>query len=125
MNEVRLLLPISRRMPPNSVARFLQIQFGAPFPHSFSAIFQEKARDPSLIRAICLEAKRFTPQELLKHGLVDHLADGGSKGVLEAATKLGQKVGMNAASGVFGLIKVSAPNLLPVDALDPYWTCFL
>lgn len=82
-----------------------EIQFGAPFPHSFSAIFQEKARDPSLIRAICLEAKKFTPQELLKHGLVDQLADGGSKGVLEAATKLGQKVGVNAVSGVFGLIK--------------------
>ncbi|KAG8991155.1 hypothetical protein FRB90_001457 [Tulasnella sp. 427] len=81
------------------------IQFGAPFPHSFSAIFQEKARDPTLVRAICLEAKKFTPQELLKHGLVDQLADGGSKGVLEAATQLGQKVGVNAVSGVFGLIK--------------------
>ncbi|KAG8921962.1 hypothetical protein FRC01_014680 [Tulasnella sp. 417] len=82
-----------------------EVHFGAPFPHSFSAIFQEKARDPVVLRSICLEGKRFTPQELLKHGLVDHLADGGSKGVLEAATQLGQKVGVNAVSGVWGLIK--------------------
>lgn len=88
-----------------------QIHFGAPFPHSFAALFQEKARHPSLLRKIALEGHKFTSQEMLETGLVDHLADGGSQGVLKKAIDVATAIGPNAGTGVWGLIKVSSPML--------------
>lgn len=83
------------------------MHFGAPFPHSFAALLQEKARTPSLIRSIALEGHKFTPKELFDAGLVDELAEGGTKGVVHKATELAKVIGQNASTGVWGLIKVS------------------
>lgn len=85
-----------------------EVAFGAPFPRSFAALFQEKARSPTVVRSIALEGHKFTPKELLDLQLVDELADGGSKGVLSSAMALGKKMGKNASTGVWGLIKVSS-----------------
>ncbi|KAG8969120.1 hypothetical protein FRC03_004435 [Tulasnella sp. 419] len=82
-----------------------EVHFGAPLPHSFSAILQEKARNPQLLRAIALEGKQFTPQELVAHGVVDKLADGGYQDVLQTAVDLAETVSVNASNGVWGLIK--------------------
>jgi len=41
----------------------------------------------------------------LSEGLVDHLADGGSPGVLKRAVEVGLEVGPRAATGVWGLLK--------------------
>jgi len=82
-----------------------EVHFGAPFPHSFAAILQEKARTPSLIRSIALEGHKFTPKELFDAGLVDELAEGGTKGVVHQATELAKMIGQNASTGVWGLIK--------------------
>ncbi|KAG9013917.1 hypothetical protein FRB94_004297 [Tulasnella sp. JGI-2019a] len=82
-----------------------EVHFGAPFPHSFAALLQEKARTPSLIRAIAMEGRRFTPKEMLASGLVDALAEGGTKGTVKKATELAASSSENASTGVWGLIK--------------------
>lgn len=82
-----------------------QVHFGAPFPHSFAAVLQEKARKPSLIRAIAMEGRRFTSKELFEQGMVDQLAEGGTPGVIAKATKLAESISQNASTGVWGLIK--------------------
>ncbi|KAG8885654.1 hypothetical protein FRB97_000097 [Tulasnella sp. 331] len=82
-----------------------EVHFGAPFPHSFATLLQEKARTPSLIRAIAMEGRRFSPKEMLASGLVDGLAEGGTKGTIAKATEIATTTGQNASTGVWGLIK--------------------
>lgn len=82
--------------------------FGAPLPLSFSGLLKAKCKDPQTLRKIALEGHRFTPSELLAAGLVDAVVDGGSEAVLAQASKLAEQQSMNACTGVFGLIKVSA-----------------
>jgi len=82
-----------------------EVHFGAPFPHGFAALLQEKAKNPVIIRSIALEGHKFTPRELYDAGLVDYVAEGGTHGVLEKATDIARRVGQNASTGVWGLIK--------------------
>ena len=55
---------------------------------------------------IALEGHRFTPQEALNLGLVDHIVKGDTTAVLAKATDVAESVSSNAQMGVWGLIKV-------------------
>jgi enoyl-CoA hydratase/carnithine racemase len=93
----------------NAWACMNEVQFGAPWPRAFAALFRAKGTNPTILRRIALEGHRFTPSELLENGMVDALA-GSSSEILAQATGIASKVGVNATSGVWGLIKVVSIN---------------
>lgn len=82
-----------------------EVHFGAPWPRPFAQLFRAKGTNPTLLRKIALEGYRFTPPELLDNGMVDALASSTSE-ILANCISLAEKVGENAAQGVWGLIKV-------------------
>ena len=84
-----------------------QVHFGAAWPYPFGAIVQAKVTDAQTVRKIALEGHRFTPQEAVKFGFVDELVQGDTEAVLNKALELGKKVGEQAQSGVWGVIRVS------------------
>ncbi|KAJ7593457.1 ClpP/crotonase-like domain-containing protein [Mycena floridula] len=82
-----------------------EINFGAVWPTSFAAILKAKVGDDRVRRKIALEAHRFTPQEALDAGILDHIVKGNTASVLKKAEEVADTVGKNAQSGVWGLIK--------------------
>jgi Delta3-Delta2-enoyl-CoA isomerase len=58
-------------------------------------------------RSIALEGRRFTPQEGLAEGFVDHVVKGNTEAVLAKAEAVADRVSGNARTGVWGMIKVS------------------
>ncbi|KIJ52605.1 hypothetical protein M422DRAFT_776219 [Sphaerobolus stellatus SS14] len=82
-----------------------EVHFGAPLPHSFSALLNFKVKDPKVLRRIVLEGHRFTPSELLDAGLVDDVVDGGSETVLARACEIAEQWSENARMGAWGLIR--------------------
>jgi len=91
-----------------------EINFGANWPTSFAAILRAKVGDTRIQRKIALEAHRFTPQEAVEIGILDHIVKGNTEAVLAKAEALADSVGTNAQTGVWGLIK----NDLYRDALE-------
>lgn len=80
--------------------------FGGLWPLSFATILRAKVGDHALQRKIALEGHRFTPQEAHGVGLVDEVVNGKTADVLGKAEEVAARVGVNARSGVWGLIKV-------------------
>ncbi|KAJ7056626.1 ClpP/crotonase-like domain-containing protein [Mycena amicta] len=91
-----------------------EVDFGAVWPHSFAGVLNAKIGNPNTRRKIALEGHRFTPQEALDAGIVDHLVTGNTAAVLAKAEELALAVGGKAASGVWGLIKTD----VYADALE-------
>ncbi|PVF93444.1 ClpP/crotonase [Serendipita vermifera] len=82
-----------------------ELLFGAPIPHSFSALFNAKSADLNVVRKIFLEAHRFTSKEALDSKLVDLVVDGDSDDVFNGALEFALKFTHLPRSGVYGLIK--------------------
>ncbi|TFK94002.1 ClpP/crotonase [Polyporus arcularius HHB13444] len=82
-----------------------EIHFGAAIPNSLIAVLKAKASNSTTLRKIVLEGHRFTPQEALSLGLVDHIVNGNSEAILTAAQTLAEKVGPIAKSGAWGVNK--------------------
>ncbi|KAJ7242774.1 ClpP/crotonase-like domain-containing protein [Mycena haematopus] len=91
-----------------------EVDFGAVWPHSFAGILNAKIGDARVRRRIALEGHRFTPQEALSAGIVDHIVSGNTAAVLAKAEELAVAVGAKAQGGVWGLIK----NDIFWDALE-------
>lgn len=103
MNEVRLLTfsYINFYFTPH------QIHFGAPWPLSFTAILRAKFGDHRLYRKIALEGHRYTAQEALQDGILDHIVKGKTVDILAKAEEVADHFSGNATMGAWGLIKVS------------------
>ncbi|KAF5327535.1 hypothetical protein D9619_004364 [Psilocybe cf. subviscida] len=82
-----------------------EVHFGAPWPHSFTAVLSNKISDHRICRQIALEGHRFAPKEALELGLVDYIVKGKTADILEKAGELAEKVAHNASFGVYGLIR--------------------
>ncbi|KZT07695.1 ClpP/crotonase [Laetiporus sulphureus 93-53] len=82
-----------------------EIHFGAAWPLSFAAVVRAKVLDARLQRKIALEGHRFTPQEALEAGLVDHIVKGDTEAVIAKACEVADSVSALANSGAWGLIK--------------------
>ncbi|KAH7906848.1 ClpP/crotonase-like domain-containing protein [Hygrophoropsis aurantiaca] len=93
-----------------------EVNFGAPWPLSFTALLEAKVSSPTLRRRIALEGYRMTATEALDAEIIDRLAPGvdGTKGVLEVAEKLAEEVAGLPKEGVCGSIK----TYLYRDCLD-------
>ncbi|KAK7454460.1 hypothetical protein VKT23_011216 [Stygiomarasmius scandens] len=83
-----------------------EVHFGAGWPTSFGGILTTKFGSGQLQRKIALEGHRFTPQEALGAGLVDHLVQGDTKAVLAKAEEVADQWAGNAKGGVWGIIKM-------------------
>lgn len=59
-----------------------------------------------MVRKIVLEGHKFTPQEALQDGILDHIVKGKTAEVLSRAEEVAARVSVNAALGVWGVIKV-------------------
>ena len=62
--------------------------------------------DSRLHRKIALEGHRFSPSEAFEAGLVDHLATGGTEGVIAKATTVAHSVKSLSKFAGWGTIKV-------------------
>lgn len=89
-----------------------QVHFGAHWPHSFAALLRGKFGDHRLQRKIALEGHRFTPQEALQDGILDAIVDGKTPEIIATAEKIADRVSVNAATGVWGLIKVRTAGVI-------------
>ncbi|KAF9484344.1 ClpP/crotonase [Pholiota conissans] len=83
-----------------------EVHFGAPWPHSFTALLKAKIGDHRLHRKIALEGHRFTPSEALQDGILDHIVAGKTADILAKAEEIADKFSGNATMGVWGLIKL-------------------
>ncbi|KIY66523.1 ClpP/crotonase [Cylindrobasidium torrendii FP15055 ss-10] len=95
-----------------------EVHFGAIWPLSFAALFRCKYDGAQRVRKIALEGHRWTPQEALKEGIVDHIVAGDTAAVMAKATEVAGAIAPNAAQGVWGLIKSD----LYRDVLDAFHT---
>jgi len=83
-----------------------EIHFGSPWPPSFTSTLRVKVGDANLHRRIALEGHRFTPNEALAAGLVDHIVPGDSaEAVLRKAREVAESVDSLAKGAAWGLIK--------------------
>lgn len=97
-----------------------EIHFGSPWPLSFIALLRAKVSDPRLHRKIALEGHRFTPQEALQGGFLDHTVQGNTAAVFAKAEEVAEAVSALAMGGVWGIIKSSLHReTLDVMARDP------
>ncbi|PPQ83447.1 hypothetical protein CVT25_007038 [Psilocybe cyanescens] len=84
-----------------------EIHFGAPWPLSFTAILTAKIGDHRLHRKIALEGHRFTATEALQEGILDYIVKGKTTDILAKAEDIADKISANAATGVWGLLKLN------------------
>ncbi|KZT72629.1 ClpP/crotonase [Daedalea quercina L-15889] len=82
-----------------------EVHFGAGWPLSFAGVLHAKVLDGRVQRKIALEGHRFTPQEALEAGLVDHLVKGDTEAVITKARQVGESVSAMAVQGAWGVIK--------------------
>ncbi|KAG8766295.1 hypothetical protein FRC15_006484 [Serendipita sp. 397] len=87
-----------------------EILFGGPIPRSFSALFNGKCTDSTVVRKVFLEAHRFTAQEALEAKLVDEIVQGDSEAVFQGAMNLALRLSHLPRLGVYGLIKKELYN---------------
>lgn len=76
---------------------------------SFSATLRAKIGDHRLQRKIVLEGHRFTPEEALAHGLIDHVVVGGTQAIMAKAEEVAESVCAIAQAGAWGIVKVNIP----------------
>jgi len=84
-----------------------EIHFGAPWPLSFTAILRAKFGDHRLYRKIALEGHRYTAQEALQDGILDHIVKGKTTDILAKAEEVADHFSGNATMGAWGLIKLN------------------
>ncbi|KIM39981.1 hypothetical protein M413DRAFT_446881 [Hebeloma cylindrosporum] len=84
-----------------------EVHFGAPWPHSFTAILKAKIGDHRLHRKIAIEGHRYTAPEALEDGILDYIVKGKTADILAKAEEIADKFGGNAVMGVWGLIKAN------------------
>ena len=89
-------------------------------PVSFTALFGAKVSDSRLHRKVALEGHRFTPQEALDAGFVDHLVNGDTAAVLAKAEQVAESVSHLAKGGVWSGIKVCRVAPLPPSLIRFY-----
>jgi len=77
---------------------------------SFTAVLRAKVGDHRLQRKIALEGHRFTPNEALAHGLIDHVVAGGVQAILAKAEEVAESICANAQAGAWGVVKVNIPS---------------
>jgi enoyl-CoA hydratase/carnithine racemase len=65
-----------------------------------------KIGDHRLHRKIALEGHRYSAPEALQDGILDYTVKGKTADILAKAEEIADKFGVNAAMGVWGLIKV-------------------
>ncbi|KAH8822818.1 ClpP/crotonase-like domain-containing protein [Flagelloscypha sp. PMI_526] len=92
-----------------------EVQFGAVWPLSFTSVLRGKFGDTRIHRQMALEGHRFTPQEALKLGLIDHIAEGTTASVIAKAEELANSVSTSAQGGVLISIATYFENI----AKDP------
>ncbi|KAJ7178849.1 ClpP/crotonase-like domain-containing protein [Mycena crocata] len=109
--DYRVMTDASKR---NAWLCMNEVDFGAVWPHSFGGVLNAKIGDAQVRRKIALEGHRFSPQEALEAGIVDHLVSGNTAAILAKAEELGLAIGVKAQAGVWGLIK----NDIYWDALE-------
>jgi enoyl-CoA hydratase/carnithine racemase len=85
------------------------VHFGSAWPVSFASLLRAKVGDHRLQRKIAPEGHRFTPEEALAHGLVDHIVAGGTRAILAKAEEIAECISANAQPGAWGMVKVSIP----------------
>lgn len=90
-----------------SLTYTLKIHFGSTWPRSFIGILKTKVGDTRVQRKIALEGHRFSPQEALQAGLVDHLATGNTEAIIAKAVTVAKSVSSLAKEGIWGTLKVS------------------
>lgn len=73
---------------------------------SFTAILTAKIADHRLHRKIALEGHRFSATEALQDGILDYIVKGKTADILAKAGEVADKISGNAATGVWGLLKV-------------------
>lgn len=100
--DYRVMIDGSKR---NAWLCMNEIQFGAAWPLSFTAILNTKVNSSTLRRKIALEGHRFVPSEAHSLGIVDHLVTGNTAVVLAKAQDVADQISVNASTGVWGLIK--------------------
>lgn len=66
------------------------------WPHSFGGVLNAKIGNAQVRRKIALEGHRFSPQEALASGIVDHIVNGNTAAVLAKAEELAVTVGVKA-----------------------------
>jgi len=82
-----------------------EVHFGSGWPLSFTAVLRAKVGDHRLQRKIALEGHRFTPDEALSHGLIDHVVVGGTQAILAKAKEVAENICANAQAGAWGVVK--------------------
>lgn len=82
-----------------------EIHFGSGWPLSIAVITRAKVSDARVQRKIALEGHRFTPQEALEAGIVDHIVKGDTEAIIAKAQEVGESVSSMAKLGAWGVIK--------------------
>ncbi|GBE88245.1 ClpP/crotonase [Sparassis latifolia] len=82
-----------------------EVHFGSGWPLTLAAIMRAKVSDPRVLRKVALEGHRFTPQEALQAGLVDHIVKGDTDAVLAKAQEVAESVRSCPTFGAWGVIK--------------------
>jgi len=82
-----------------------EVHFGSAWPVSFASLLRAKVGDHRLQRKIAPEGHRFTPEEALAHGLVDHIVAGGTRAILAKAEEIAECISANAQPGAWGMVK--------------------
>ncbi|KIY66522.1 ClpP/crotonase [Cylindrobasidium torrendii FP15055 ss-10] len=93
-----------------------EVLFGAIWPLSFAALARAKFPGGQRLRKIAIEGHKFTPQEALADGLVDHIVAGDTNAVIAKAAEVGKAASASARGGTWGLIKAD----LFRDVLDTF-----
>ena len=83
-----------------------QIHFGAAIPNGMMSVLRAKVPSPQTMRKVVLEGHRFTPKEALAAGLVDHIVEGNTETIVNAAQALAGKVETLTKMGAWGTNKV-------------------
>ncbi len=104
------------RLPPTHLV-CSKVHFGAVWPVSFTGVLRAKVGDSNTRRKIALEGYRFTPQDGIKAGFLDHLVSGSTAEVLAKAEQVADSVSSLANTGVWGLIKARHHSCYPAQSL--------
>ncbi|KZT12957.1 ClpP/crotonase [Laetiporus sulphureus 93-53] len=82
-----------------------EVHFGAGWPLAIAAVVRAKVSDARTHRKIALEGYRFTPQEAVEAGFIDHLVKGDSEAIIAKAMEVGDSASGMARMGAWGVIK--------------------
>ena len=93
-----------------------KISFSSPLPNSFAAFLRLRIPHPPHLRDTLL-GRRWTQAQALDAGIIDEIVEAtGAEAVVSRAVEIGQREGVKAAPGPWGMIKVSP---CPLDFCHP------